>query len=113
MCVFCKIIAKEIPAKIVFENDDVICIHDLHPVTPVHVLIIPKKHFEDIKELSLSKEGEKAMIDVLRAVPEICREMELDQGFRVINNCGEYGGQTISHVHFHVLGGRKLGEKMI
>jgi len=113
MCVFCKIANKEIPAKIVFENDDVICIHDLHPVTPVHVLIIPKMHFNDITELPLSTEGEQAMLSALRAIPEVCREMNLDNGFRVINNCGEFGGQTISHVHFHVLGGKNLGEKMI
>lgn len=114
MCIFCKIAAKEIPSTVVYENDDVICINDLKPVTPVHVLIIPKKHFDDILALPGSEEGRKVMTDVLEAIPHVARAKGLEEGgFRVINNCREDGGQTIMHVHFHVLGGVKLGEKMI
>jgi len=114
MCVFCEIAKKNIPSTIVYENDDVICINDLKPVTPVHVLIIPKKHFADILELPETEEGQKVMTDVLKAVPEVARITGLEAGgFRLINNCRENGGQTIMHVHFHLLGGVKMGEKMI
>lgn len=113
MCLFCKIASKEIPSTIVYENDDVICINDLKPITPVHVLIIPKKHFEDIIDLSSSEEGHQVMTTVLQAVPEVARICGLESGFRLINNCRENGGQTIMHVHFHLIGGVKLGEKML
>lgn len=113
MCIFCKIISKEIPSTVVFENDDVICIHDLKPVTPVHVLLFPKKHYDDILSLSTEEGGADAMTAVLQAIPDITRQLGLEEGFRVINNCRAFGGQTIKHVHFHILGGRDLGEKMI
>lgn len=113
MCIFCKIVSKEIPSNIVFENDDVICIHDLKPVTPVHVLIIPKRHYDDILSLSEEEGGTDAMTAVLKSIPYIAGSLGLEKGFRVINNCRTYGGQTINHVHFHVLGGRELGEKML
>ena len=113
MCIFCKIANKEIPSTVVYENDDVICINDLNPKTPVHVLIIPKKHFDDIVDLAATEEGHGVMTTVLKAVPEVARIKGLDSGFRVINNCREFGGQSVMHVHFHVLGGVKLSEKMI
>jgi len=113
MCIFCKIASKEIPSTVVYENDDVICINDLKPATPVHVLIIPKKHFDDILDLSTSKEGMEAMTSVLKAIPEVVRITGLEKGFRLINNCREQGGQTVMHVHFHLIGGVRLGEKMI
>jgi len=113
MCIFCKIAAKEIPSTVVYENEDVICINDLKPVTPVHVLIIPKKHFDDILDLSTTQEGIEAMTAVLKAIPEVVRITGLEKGFRLINNCREQGGQTVMHVHFHLIGGVRLGEKMI
>ena len=113
MCIFCKIAAGEIPSTVVYENDDVICINDLKPITPVHVLIIPKKHFDDILALSATQEGQKVMTDVLKATSEVARITGVESGFRLINNCREQGGQTIMHVHFHLIGGIRLGEKMI
>jgi histidine triad (HIT) family protein len=106
-------VSKEIPSNIVFENDDVICIHDLKPITPVHVLIIPKRHFDDILSLSTDEGGSQAMTAVLSAVPEIVKKLDLEKGFRIINNCRSYGGQTVQHIHFHIIGGRELGEKML
>ncbi len=113
MCIFCKICSKEIPSNIVFENDDVICIHDLKPITPVHVLIIPKKHYDDILSLSTEEGGAETMTAVLQSIPEIVKKLDLEKGFRVINNCRAFGGQTIQHVHFHIIGGRELGERML
>jgi len=113
MCIFCKIADKEIPATVVYENDDVICINDVKPISPVHVLIIPKKHFDDILDLSATQEGQKVMTDVLKAIPEVARITGVESGFRLINNCRAEGGQTVMHVHFHLIGGIKLGEKML
>ena len=113
MCIFCKIANKEIPSTIVYENDDVICIEDIHPAAPVHVLILPKRHFNDIIDLSLSKDGLAIYKAVLDVIPLIADIKGTRQGFRVINNCGEDGGQTVMHVHFHLLGGRKLDEKIL
>jgi len=113
MCIFCMIANKEIPSTVVYENDDVICINDLKPITPVHVLIIPKKHFDDILDLSETKDGIETMTAVLKAIPEVVRITGLEAGFRLINNCREQGGQTVMHVHFHLIGGIKLGEKML
>ncbi|MHB1484111.1 MAG: HIT domain-containing protein [Saccharofermentanales bacterium] len=113
-CLFCRIARHELDSGIVFENDDVICFKDIHPVAPVHVLLMPKKHFEDIITMASSgEEGKKAMNAVLAAIPEIavlCGVAE--DGFRIINNSGVNGGQTVPHVHFHLIGGKKLGAKL-
>ena len=113
MCIFCMIANKEIPSDIVYENDDVICFKDVKPITPVHILIMPKRHFDDILDLSASEEGRKAMTAVLKAIPEAARITGVESGFRLINNCRAEGGQTVMHVHFHLIGGIKLGEKML
>jgi histidine triad (HIT) family protein len=113
MCIFCKIANKEIPSTIVYENDDVICFDDIHPSAPVHVLIVPKRHFDDIIDLSQSEDGAKSYKAILDAIPVIADIKGTRQGFRVINNCGEDGGQTVMHVHFHLLGGKKLNEKIL
>jgi histidine triad (HIT) family protein len=113
-CIFCKIIAGQIPAKVVYEDDAVIAFKDLHPVAPVHVLIVPRHHAGDILELAASKDGAAVMAAVLRAVPRVAASTGVaDGGFRLINNCGPDGGQTISHVHFHLIGGRSFGEKLL
>lgn len=113
MCLFCKIINGEIPSTIVYEDDAVFCFKDIRPVAPVHVLIVPKKHFDDILTLSESSEGKKAYEDVLMALPKIVEITGTQDGFRFINNCREAGGQSVMHVHFHLIGGRKLGEKIL
>lgn len=106
-CIFCKIINKEIPSKIVLENDYVIAFEDLHPVAPVHILVVPKKHIENV--MKLTEEDTVYLQKVYKAVQEIAKEKQIDKtGFRVLTNNGEDAGQTIKHLHFHILGGRKM-----
>ena len=113
MCLFCDIIEGKIPSTKVYENDYVYCFDDIKPAAPVHTLVVPKKHFDDIRDMASSDEGTLYMGEVIKAVDEVAKIKGLDKGFRVINNCGEDGGQTVMHVHYHVIGGIKLTEKMI
>lgn len=107
-CVFCKIIKKEIPSKIVFENDLVIAFEDLNPVAPVHILIVPKKHIKSAMELT--EEDAKYLSEVFLVAKQIATEKGISEsGFRIINNCGEDAGQTVKHIHFHLIGGKELG----
>ena len=107
-CIFCKIVNKEIPSTIVYEDDMVIAFNDLNPVAPVHILVVPKKHMQDI--LSVEKEDMKYIEAVVNAIQIITKEKGIaESGFRVVNNCGEDGGQTVKHIHFHIIGGEKLG----
>ena len=110
-CIFCKIINKEVPSTIVYEDEDVIAFKDIHPVTPVHILVIPKKHISSLVDL---KEEDEAVIGKIYTVINKIAKQEgiLDKGFRVIVNCGEDGGQFVKHIHFHLLGGKKLGVKI-
>ena len=113
MCLFCDIVEGKIPSDKVYENDDVLCFNDINPAAPVHVLVVPKKHFDNIREMGKSEEGRKLMGSVAEAVDKVAEIKGLDTGFRVVNNCGEDGGQTVMHAHYHVLGGRKFDEKLI
>lgn len=106
-CIFCKIVAGEIPCRKVYEDEHVIAFHDLYPAAPSHALVIPKKHVSTL--LDFTEEDTELMGKVLRGVQHVAKELGLDEsGFRVVNNMGEHGGQTVYHVHFHVLGGRHL-----
>ncbi len=107
-CIFCKIVNKEIPSTIVYEDDMVIAFNDLNPVAPVHILVVPKKHMTDI--LNVEKEDVKYIEAVVEAIQKITKEKGIaESGFRVVNNCGEDGGQTVKHIHFHIIGGETLG----
>ncbi|MDN5314088.1 MAG: histidine triad family protein [Clostridiales bacterium] len=113
-CIFCKIAAGEIPAKVIYEDENVIAFHDIKPVAPVHVLIVPKRHVSDVISLASDDERAALMQAVLQAVPIVAEKMGVaDKGFRLINNCGTEGGQTVMHLHFHMIGGRDLGEKLL
>lgn len=104
MCLFCKIVNKEIPANIVLENENFLAFHDINPKAPVHVLVIPKLHVESFNEVS----GE-TMAGMTEFIQELVKELKIDDsGYRVITNVGENGGQEVKHLHFHVLGGAKL-----
>ena len=106
-CIFCKIVAGEIPSKKIYEDDDVIAFYDIQPIAPVHVLVIPKKHISSIMEYD--EETLALTAPIHRAVQKVAVELELDKnGFRVVNNCGEHGQQTVHHIHYHVIGGRQL-----
>lgn len=111
-CIFCKIIQKEIPANIVYEDEEVLAFRDIQPAAPVHILVIPKKHIASLVDL---KPGEEAIIaKIYQVIQQIAKQEKIaDKGFRVIVNCGEDGGQEVLHLHFHLLGGKKLGEKIV
>jgi histidine triad (HIT) family protein len=109
--VFCKIINKELPANIVLETDNWLAIEDIHPQAPVHIVIIAKKHFVDLREAT---ESDKELLgDLLLAANKVAGKLKLDKGFRLIVNCGEDSGQLVPHFHIHLLGGRKLGPKIV
>ncbi len=108
-CIFCKIANHEIPSTVVYEDDAVIAFDDLNPQAPVHTLVVPKAHYENIID-GVPAETLAAMAN---AVAEVARAKGLDQGFRVITNTGAAAGQTVMHLHWHVLGGRDLGEGLV
>ena len=110
-CLFCKIIKGEIPSSIVYQNDDVIAFNDINPQAPVHILVVPKKHIQCAFDPEAS-DG-KMLSSVFSAIAKIAKENKLDNGFRIINNCGTDGGQTVPHLHFHLLGGQPLGDKVV
>lgn len=113
-CIFCKIADGTIPSKKIYENDRVLAFEDLNPVTPVHVLLIPKRHYRDIMAMAADEEGARDMAALLAAIPEVARLTGIAaEGFRLVNNCGEAGGQTVFHVHFHLIGGRKLSPDIL
>ena len=105
-CVFCKIAEKEIPSNIVYEDDQIICFHDLEPQAPVHVLIIPKKHIASMDDVSA--DDQQLMGYIMTKVKEIAKTLGLENGYRLVNNCGEDGFQTVKHLHLHLLGKRKM-----
>lgn len=105
-CLFCKIIAGEIPSSKVYEDEQILAFRDINPMAPVHVVIVPKIHIccaDEIDEANCSVVGH-----IFSKIPRIAKELGLDNGYRVVNNCKEDGGQTVSHLHFHLLGGKKL-----
>ena len=109
-CIFCKIAAGEIPSNKVYEDEHVFAFRDIAPQAPVHILVIPKKHFTSMNEVC----GENTLYAAkcLEAIALIAKQEKLDKGYRVISNCGEDGGQTVMHLHFHILGGKKLSESL-
>ena len=107
-CIFCKIAQKEIPSKLVYEDDTVVAFRDLEPQAPQHVLVIPKKHVESLLAL---EEEDKALVShiLVDVIPQLAQELGIaEKGFRVVANTGEEGGQTVKHLHFHLLGGRSM-----
>lgn len=106
-CIFCNIIKGEIPSVKVYENEHVYAFNDISPVAPVHVLIIPKKHIETLNDLN--SENVNLISEVYLAAAEIAKQLGVEKsGYRVVSNCGEAAGQTVFHIHFHLLGGRDL-----
>lgn len=106
-CIFCKIANKEIPSSIVYEDDDVIAFKDLNPEAPVHVLVIPKKHISSLN--AANPDDQQLLGKLMLTIPKIAAEQGIAEGgYRVVNNCGEQGGQTVMHLHFHLLGGREM-----
>jgi histidine triad (HIT) family protein len=104
MCLFCKIVKDEIPSKRVLENDDFIAFHDINPIAPIHLLIIPKQHVDSFNEVN-----GQMMSNMTSFMQDVAKEINISQsGYRVITNIGDDGSQEVKHLHFHMLGGAKL-----
>ena len=110
-CIFCKIVNGDIPSNKVYEDDTVLAFHDIAPQMPVHVIVIPKMHIASAAEVN--EENSAVIGHIFEVIPKIAKDLGLDNGFRIINNCGKDGGQTVGHIHFHILGGRTLGEGLV
>lgn len=107
-CLFCKIVAGDIPSTKVYENEKVYAFRDIEPQAPEHIIIVPKEHISSANEIT--KENMHLVADVFLAASEIAKELGFsDSGYRIVNNCGADGGQTVGHIHFHLLAGRNLG----
>lgn len=110
-CIFCKIVKGEIPSNKVYEDDELLAFRDINPVAPVHILVIPKKHFDSV--LDLEQEDERLVGKIYSIINKIAKEEGIDKtGFRVVVNCGRDGGQEVKHLHFHIIGGKELGFKI-
>ncbi len=110
-CLFCKIANKEIPSTIVYEDDEVIAFKDINPAAPVHILVIPKKHMDSIKDMK--KEDEALIGRIYSIINKIAEEQGVSEsGYRVITNSGKDSGQEVMHLHFHLIAGKELGTKI-
>ena len=105
-CIFCRIVAGEIPAERVYEDEEVIAFRDIHPKAPVHLPVIPRRHIPSLE--ALAPEDDALAGRILRLLPRLAREQGLEDGFRTVINTGPGGGQEVFHLHFHLLGGRGL-----
>jgi histidine triad (HIT) family protein len=104
MCLFCKIVNKEIPSNPVLENDKFLAFHDINPKAPVHILVIPKQHVDSFVEVT-----PETMASMTSFMQDVAKEVGIkESGYRVITNVGDNGGQEVNHLHFHILGGSKL-----
>ncbi len=110
-CIFCKIAAGEIPAKVVYEDERVISFHDLAPQAPTHVLVIPKTHIPSCNGVNADNSAYLAAI--FEAIPKIAETLGLCDGYRVITNTGRHACQSVGHLHFHILGGKQLSEQIL
>lgn len=107
-CLFCKIANQEIPAKVVFEDDQLVAIEDIDPVAPVHILLIPKSHQNSLNEIT--KDDIDLLGHIQLTAAAVARQLNVaEEGYRLLCNCGPAGGQAVMHVHYHLLGGRDLG----
>ena len=109
-CLFCKIIAGEIPSAKVYEDENVFAFRDIAPQAPTHILVVPREHIESVAALNADNSALAARC--LEAAAAIARQEGLKGGFRVVSNCGDDAGQTVKHLHFHILGGERLGDRM-
>ncbi len=106
-CLFCKISRGELPSIKVYEDDTVYAFKDINPIAPVHILIIPKEHISKLEDITPENSG--VISHIFEVAAKLAKDMGLENGFRVVSNCGEDAGQTVFHIHFHLLAGRKLG----
>ena len=109
-CLFCKIVAGEIPSSKVYEDDSILAFRDIAPQAPTHILVVPKTHIADMN--GISAENSAVVAHIFTKIPEIAAAEGLVNGYRVVSNCGADGCQSVQHLHFHILGGKKLSESM-
>ena len=109
-CLFCKIVKGDIPSTKVYEDDLVYAFRDIAPQAPTHILVIPKAHIGSVAEITA--ENSSVVARIFEVIPQIAAAEGLEKGFRVVSNCGEHGCQSVKHLHFHILGGAQLAEKM-
>lgn len=109
-CLFCKIAARELPAAKVYEDDFIVAFRDIQPQAPTHILVVPKEHIGSVGEIT--PENSAVIAHIFEVIPKITRGEGLEHGYRVVSNCGSDAGQTVPHLHFHILGGRELGLQM-
>jgi len=103
-CIFCKIISGELPSEKFYEDEKILAFYDLNPIAPVHLLVVPKLHLDSLNEVDCG--NIEYITHILSKIPQLAKECE--NGYRVVVNTGEDGGQTVNHLHFHIIGGRKL-----
>lgn len=109
-CIFCGIADGSIPSKKVYEDDKILAFYDLEPQAPVHVLVIPKQHICCAN--AVNEDNADVIAHIFTIIPVIVKELGLDNGYRIVNNCGDDGCQSVKHMHFHLLGGKKLSASM-
>ncbi|PWM42685.1 MAG: histidine triad nucleotide-binding protein [Clostridiales bacterium] len=109
-CIFCKIVRNEIPSKKVYEDETVLAFYDLNPAKKVHILIIPKAHIANMMEIN--DQNSAVIAHIFEVISRLAKELKLEKGFRVVSNCNEYAGQSVFHLHFHLLGGEPLSLQM-
>ena len=109
-CIFCKIIKGDIPSTKVYEDELVYAFRDINPQAPTHILVIPKAHIESVN--GISAENSNVVAHIFEVIPQIAKAEGLDGGYRVVSNCGSDAGQTVFHLHFHILGGKALSLEM-
>ena len=104
-CLFCKIIAGQIPSQKVYEDEQMLAFRDIDPQAPEHIVIVPKEHIASANEITGENSG--IIAHIFAVIPQIVKQLGIaEQGYRIVNNCGENGGQTVNHLHFHLMGGR-------
>jgi histidine triad (HIT) family protein len=109
-CLFCKIVRGEIPSTKVYEDEKVLAFRDIAPMAPTHILVIPKTHIASVNEVNA--ENAAIVAHIFTVIPQIAAAEKLEGGYRVVSNCGADAGQTVHHLHFHILGGKKLNTEM-
>ncbi|MBP3305490.1 MAG: histidine triad nucleotide-binding protein [Oscillospiraceae bacterium] len=110
MCLFCKIIAGEIPSTKVYEDETILAFRDIAPQAPTHILVIPKEHIPSVH--AVTSENSAVVAHIFEVIPRIAEQEGLKNGYRVVSNCGPDAGQTVPHLHFHILGGTVLNTNM-
>jgi histidine triad (HIT) family protein len=109
-CLFCKIVAGDIPSTKVYEDEKILAFRDIAPQAPCHVLVIPKAHIADVN--GITAENSAVVAHIFQVIPQIAKAEGLENGYRVVSNCGADAGQTVQHLHFHILGGKQLALEM-